>query len=146
MNILAIDFATTTGFAFGDGQAMHSGFVCFKAKGKQSKDQRLISFRNWLHDHARDVDGIAYEAVRSMKSANAVVALAEMQSVLKMFALEHDIPLFPYSASQIKKHITGKGNASKDDVIEAVNARFNLSIKDNNEADSIAILSLHNHQ
>jgi Holliday junction resolvasome RuvABC endonuclease subunit len=41
----------------------------------------------------------------------------------------------------IKKHVTGKGNASKAEVIAAVKAKgFNL--KDDNEADSLALLDL----
>ena len=46
----------------------------------------------------------------------------------------------------IKKHITGKGNAPKEDVIAAVKNKGFLPI-DDNEADSLALLDfvLTNH-
>jgi len=139
---MALDFATTTGWSIWEDGSMHSGFVSFAAKGKANRDSRLLAFRNWLNANATGVDCIAYEAVRNLKNANALICLAELQAVLKMFSLEHGIELHPYSAKEIKKHITGNGNASKDMVMEAVNTKFNLSIKDDNESDSIALLSL----
>lgn len=39
----------------------------------------------------------------------------------------------------IKKHATGKGNASKDEMIEAMKARGH-SPADDNEADALALL------
>lgn len=43
------------------------------------------------------------------------------------------------SPSQIKKVMTGKGNAKKDKVREAVNKKFNLQVESEDEADAIAI-------
>nr|WP_253307849.1 hypothetical protein [Rickettsia endosymbiont of Ceutorhynchus assimilis] len=43
------------------------------------------------------------------------------------------------SSGTIKKHITGKGNATKYAVIDAVKSK-GFSPKDDNEADSLALL------
>jgi Holliday junction resolvasome RuvABC endonuclease subunit len=41
----------------------------------------------------------------------------------------------------IKRHISGKGNASKDEVIKAV-GELGFHVSDDNEADAIALLNL----
>ncbi|MCE5334530.1 MAG: crossover junction endodeoxyribonuclease RuvC [Desulfobacteraceae bacterium] len=43
----------------------------------------------------------------------------------------------------VKKHITGNGNAGKDDMIEAVKKRFGLDIKDNNQCDAFSLCVFH---
>ena len=143
--MIALDFATTTGWAKIKGISITSGFVEFKTKSKEPKDLRLIKFREWLNTNCKDVSIIAYEAVRTMKSANAVVCLAEYQSILKVFALENNIQLMPFSAKQIKKHIAGNGNASKQMVMDAVNAKYGLTITNDNQSDAVALLSLALH-
>ena len=40
----------------------------------------------------------------------------------------------------IKKFASGKGNASKQQMIEAVEDRFGCIVADDNEADAIALL------
>lgn len=124
---------------------MTSGHVKLSGKTKDSNDIRLINFRDWLQDNAQDVNIIAYEAVRTMRSAAAVVCLSELQGVLKLHAMEHNITMVPYSAGTIKKHCTGSGAAKKPDIVAAVNQRHGLSITDDNEADAVAILDLYLH-
>jgi Holliday junction resolvasome RuvABC endonuclease subunit len=49
------------------------------------------------------------------------------------------VPYLGVPVATIRRHATGKGNASKDDVIKAVRARGHAP-KDDNEADALAIL------
>ena len=142
MKLLALDFASTTGFAFYIDGKLSSGYVKFTARSKEPRDIRLLKFRQWLEANAKGCSIISYEAVRNLKSAQAVICLAELQSVLKLFALENDIELIPYSVSEIKKHCTGRGNAKKPEMIAAVNSRYDLSVTSNDEADAIAIMGL----
>jgi len=51
----------------------------------------------------------------------------------------HQIPYEGVPVGTIKKHATGKGNASKDQMIQAMQAR-NHSVVDDNEADALALL------
>ena len=53
----------------------------------------------------------------------------------------HQIPYQGIPVGTIKKHITGKGNASKEQVIDAVRQKGFLPV-DHNEADSLALLDL----
>jgi len=54
---------------------------------------------------------------------------------------DKQIPYLGVPVGTIKKHIAGKGNASKNEVISSVvNLGFNP--KDDNEADALALLDL----
>ena len=48
-------------------------------------------------------------------------------------------PYLGVPVATIKRHVTGKGNASKDEVVKAVRARGHAP-KDDNEADALALL------
>ena len=74
------------------------------------------------------------------------MVLAEFHAIVKLFAVEHDKQLLYFSPSEIKLHIAAKGNAKKEEVIQAVNARFNLSVTCDNEADSLSLMSLVLHK
>ena len=47
-----------------------------------------------------------------------------------------------FSATEIKKHATGKGNASKPMMIEAARNKLGYTGADDNEADALWILDL----
>ena len=66
--------------------------------------------------------------------------------MLQLFCIENGIEYKGYSASEIKTHATGKGNANKAQVIEAARERLGYQGNDDNEADALWLLSLANNQ
>ena len=60
-------------------------------------------------------------------------------ATLTAWAEHHDVPYQGVPVGTIKRFITGKGNANKQAVIEAIQAR-GFEPADDNEADAIAIL------
>jgi Holliday junction resolvasome RuvABC endonuclease subunit len=60
-------------------------------------------------------------------------------AILQMYCAEKGIECIGVPVGTIKKHITGKGNATKQEVIDAVQ-EMGYSPKDDNEADAIALL------
>lgn len=145
MKTLSLDFATNTGFCIHeDGEIVTSGCLNFASKKKQNKDLRLKRFKKFLEAFATDVNEIHYEAARSMRNATGLIVLAEFQGILKVFAVENNIEIFPYSAKPIKKFVTGNGNASKEKVIDAVQKRVGSHITNDNEADAIALMLMVN--
>jgi Holliday junction resolvasome RuvABC endonuclease subunit len=52
----------------------------------------------------------------------------------------HQVPYLGVPVGTIKKHVTGKGNAGKAEVIVAMRVR-GFSPKDDNEADALALLT-----
>jgi len=64
--------------------------------------------------------------------------LTSQQGVFKFALYKRNIPVFGISISDIKKHVTGKGTATKDDMVEAIKAKGYQVVTDD-EADAIGI-------
>ena len=61
--------------------------------------------------------------------------------LLTAWCEHHEVPYLGVPVGTIKKHATGKGNASKDEMVASVRAR-GYTPADDNEADAIALLYL----
>lgn len=140
--ILAIDPATKCGWAHSCG---HSGTWDLSPKRDESAGMRLIRFRGKLRDilNAVGVDVVVFEAARhaAPKMQGALVVQAEIQGVLKEWCEDNHIEYTGVSPSEVKKHATGKGNASKPDMVAAAREKFgHVAIVDDNHADALWIL------
>ena len=65
-------------------------------------------------------DEVALEAPFFGKNVQSMLKLGRAQGVAMAAALNLDVPIFEYSPRKIKQSITGKGNASKEQVAEWV--------------------------
>lgn len=142
MNVLALDPATTTGWAHSSGA---SGVWDFSIRRDESRGMRLIRFNKKLHEiyESVGIDLLAYEAARNAgpKMQGALVVQSELQGVLKLFCEKKRIDYIGLSPSEIKKHATGKGNANKEAMVEAASGKFiGTDILDDNHADALHIL------
>lgn len=63
----------------------------------------------------------------------------ELRGILKLAADQLSVKIVDVAPQTVKKHITGNGRASKDDVRNAVNRMYGLSLKSADESDAIAI-------
>lgn len=146
VNILALDPATHCGWAHSCGV---SGVWDLSIRRDESAGFRLLRLRSYLNEirQASGIDVCVFESARhaNPKMMGAVIVQAELQSVIKVFCETHGIHYRGYSPSEIKKHATGKGNASKGDMILAalnnIVQRKGSSI-DDNQADAICLLRL----
>ena len=80
--------------------------------------------------------GIESASFRS-KSASTNI-LAEQQGVIKYELKKLGIDITEIPITRIKKYITGKGNAKKIDVINALRENHNILKTNDNECDAIA--------
>jgi hypothetical protein len=148
MNILAIDLGTTTGWAYGDGSCVcngnnYSGSESFKPKRFEGGGMRYLRFRRWLTDikgHAGSLDAVYFEEVRRHLGVDAAHAYGGFMATLMAWCEHHQIPYSGVPVGTIKKFATGKGNASKDEMIEAARVATNFLPIDDNEADAIHLL------
>lgn len=116
MKILALDPGTRTGWAHSSDA---HGNWDLSVKRDESGGMRLIRFRGKLEEIRRNagVDLLVYEAPRyAGDHLQSVAFQGELQGVIKIWCEEHRIEYRAYSPSEIKKHATGKGNASKESV------------------------------
>jgi hypothetical protein len=141
--VLALDLGTTTGWALrGFDGLITSGTVSFKPSRFDGGGMRYLRFQTWLSEMDRlagPIEAIHYEEVRRHIGTDAAHVFGGLMAVLTAWAELRGVPYQGVPVGTIKKHATGKGNASKSMMIEA--ARTNgFSPADDNEADAIAIL------
>ena len=141
--ILALDLGTTTGWALRtpDG-AITSGTQSFRPQRFEGGGMRFLRFKRWLTEVKASADGIDslhFEEVRRHVSTDAAHAYGGFLATLTSWCEQHQIPYQGVPVGTIKKHATGKGNASKDEMIKAMR-RLGHVPTDDNEADALAIL------
>jgi Holliday junction resolvasome RuvABC endonuclease subunit len=103
---------------------------------------RYLRFRGWIDQLADDAGPIAaihFEEVRRHAGTDAAHVFGGLLATLTAWAELRGIPYQGVPVGTIKKHATGKGNATKQAMIDAARAR-GFSPADDNEADAIAIL------
>ena len=141
--ILALDLGTNTGWAIRDKQGcIISGAVSFKPNRFEGGGMIYLRFRQCLTElknSCGSIDSIYFEEVRKYLGVDAAHKYGGFLAHLTAWCEHHQIPYQGIPVGTIKKHITGKGNASKHDVIQAVKTK-GFNPKDDNEADALALL------
>lgn len=144
MNILAIDPATKCGWAHSVGA---SGVWDLSVRRDESAGMRLIRLRGKLEEIRMSVgiDLIVYEAARhaATKMQGALVVTAQFTAIIETWCVDNGVEYQGLSPSEIKRHATGKGNASKDMMIAAAREKWpHIRFADDNEADARWLLDL----
>jgi Holliday junction resolvasome RuvABC endonuclease subunit len=148
-NVLSLDLGTKTGWAIFHDTKIVSGVEDFKRKTwtrnkvKFSQGYGIIflKFAEFLEEKHKEfkIDEVCYEKVMNHKGAYASHIYGGFEALLSYFCEENSIKYSSIPVGTIKKHCTGKGNAKKDQMIEAVKA-LGFNPKDDNEADAIALM------
>lgn len=143
--IFCLDLGTKTGWVLGDKENFYSGVENFTPKRYEGGGMRYLRFRRWVFEIIQlsesigaNVNEIYYEEVRRHAGTDAAHVYGGFLSHLAAFGDEYEIPYAGVPVGTIKKHITGKGNANKKLVLEAVRA-LGYNPKDDNESDAIAL-------
>jgi Holliday junction resolvasome RuvABC endonuclease subunit len=141
--ILALDLGTTTGWALrsSDG-TITSGSAGFRPQRFEGGGMRFLRFKRWLaelKDMTGGIHALYFEEVRRHVSTDAAHAYGGFLATLTAWCEHHQIPYQGVPVGTIKKHATGKGNASKDYVLSAMRA-LGHAPTDDNEADALALL------
>jgi crossover junction endodeoxyribonuclease RuvC len=141
--ILALDLGLKTGWAVRnrDG-AIASGVQEFRPGRFDGGGMIWLRFRAWLReidDTSGGVGVVVFEEVRRHAGTAASHAYGGYLAHLTAWAEANRIPYQGVPVGTIKRHVTGKGNADKQAVIDAVR---NLGFRpaDDNEADALALL------
>jgi len=141
--ILALDLGTTTGWALrGYDGLITTGTASFRPGRFDGGGMRYLRFTNWLTELDRlsgPVNAIWFEEVRRHSGTDASHIYGGLMATLTSWAELRGVPYEGVPVGTIKRHATGKGNASKEAMVAAARAR-GYSPADDNEADAIAIL------
>lgn len=141
--IFALDLGTHTGWAIQlrDGQII-SDTENFKPQRFEGGGMRYLRFKRWLTEVKQSsggIDAVYFEEVRRHVGVDAAHAYGGFLATLTAWCEHHQIPYQGVPVGTIKKHATGKGNASKDEMIAAARNRGH-SPGDDNEADALSLL------
>jgi Holliday junction resolvasome RuvABC endonuclease subunit len=141
---LALDLGTNCGFALLHPTGITvSGTWQLKSKRMESLGMRYVRFREHLNSMKTNngVGQVYFEEVRRHMGVDAAHMYGGYMSHLQAWCDEHEIPWQGVPVGEIKKFWTGRGNASKDEMIAEARRRGYDPV-DDNEADAIAILVL----
>lgn len=140
---LALDLGTTTGWALlGADGVVTSGTASFRPSRYDGGGMRYLRFRSWLEQllrYAGRIDAVHFEEVRRHVGIDAAHLYGGFLATLSAWCEQQAVPYQGVPVGTIKRFITGKGNAGKEEVIAEVKAR-GFAPSDDNEADAIAIL------
>ena len=100
-----------------------------------------------LIDHFHP-DEVALEAPFFGKNVQSMLKLGRAQGVAMAAALYRDIPIFEYSPRKVKQSITGRGNASKEQVSAMLNRMFIIAEQPKyfDATDAVAVACCHYFQ
>ncbi|WP_208438237.1 crossover junction endodeoxyribonuclease RuvC [Bartonella taylorii] len=143
--ILCLDLGTKTGWAIcgADGH-ITSDTEDFQSRRFEGGGMRYLRFKQWLTELKRsvdEIDAVYFEEVRRHVGTDAAHVYGGLLGHLTAWCEQHQIPYEGIPVGTIKKAATGKGNASKEEMIKAVRTKGH-NPKDDNEADALAILYL----
>lgn len=140
MKILALDPATLTGYA----SDIASGVQDCSTRPSESKGLRIIRFVKFLNEMIETINPeiVVYEKPGG-RNYSALRVHSQLESQIIEICENNKIEYKGYSAGEIKKHATGKGNSKKDDMVKAAELNWTeLKIIDDNHADALWLLDL----
>jgi Holliday junction resolvasome RuvABC endonuclease subunit len=104
---------------------------------------RYLRFKQWLTELKNtmggEINAVYFEEVRRHASTDSAHVYGGLMATLTAWCEHHNIAYQGVPVGTIKKHATGKGNAGKDQIIEAMQLRGH-PVTDDNEADALALL------
>ena len=138
MNILALDCASKTGWAYkGPGQIVY-GVQDFTKRRGESNGMVYLKLVGWLEKNFCDANVIYYEQPHQRGGGTSL--LIGMVSHVESWATSHGIEFTAVHTGTLKKGTVGKGNASKDDMMDWFREQTGHDPQDDNEADAYALL------
>lgn len=153
MRVLGIDpgiESTGYGIIETDG-SRHTAvlFGAIKSSAREPFHRRLFKIYTELNTilACEKIDVLAVEDVFYATNVQSALKLGHARGIALLIAAQHDLPVFEYSALEIKNSIVGYGRAEKTQVQEMV--RFLLRLVQppmpNDAADALAVAICHSH-
>ena len=142
MTLFSLDLGTNTGWAIClDSGQIISGTQPFKPGRYDGGGMRYLRFAGWLDviHTTYPFDRVAFEEVRRHASTDAAHVHGGLLATLTAWCEKRQIPYEGVPVGTIKKHATGKGNANKALVMQAMVDKGHNPC-DDNEADALALL------
>lgn len=140
MKILAIDPASILGWAISNTEY---GIWDLKTRKDESMGMKLLRLKAKLDEvfSIENFELIVYERPGG-RNKNPIIHQSKLIGKIEEWSEEHNVQYRGYSATEIKKFATGKGNANKPAMIKAAKDKLGYLGDDDNEADALWLLNL----
>lgn len=142
-DVMAFDVASHCGYYSPGDYGTEFFPTTEKAPKKYGPDYaQHKTFRNWL------IQKLTENKIKAVAAEDVIYAghfvdfrkLCEFRGILFEVCQTLDIPIITFKPTDIKKHGTGNGNASKQLMIQFAERRYKIEVgKDDNLADAIHI-------
>jgi len=137
--VLGVDMSlngTAICFPSGTASVLH---LNTNTKNVSKGPDRLFRILEWLQSF--DYDGITHVCWEDYAygTKGQPFSKGELGGIIKLFYLSMGLPIIAPSPATLKKYITGKGNADKSQMQQAVLDRWGYWYEDDNEADAFAL-------
>ena len=141
MNMIAFDLGLSLGWAAVTKDDVFSG-CCNLKKTKEEPQHKYANFWDTIHLYVPSplIDLVLYEEVMAHKGAHAAHDYGAYKGMLILFCEMNEIPYEGVHVATIKKHATGNGRASKEEVIAAAEEKYGKKITKSDEADALMLL------
>ena len=143
-NLISLDLGSKCGWASRCDGVVNSGTQSFSLTRFEGRGMQFLKFKNFLRKLTEAVspDIISLEEVRRHLGVDAAHAYGGYLAHVSSYCEEAGIPHTGVPVGTIKRHATGKGNASKSDMIEAAKRLYpDQIIEDDNQADALCLLN-----
>ena len=136
MKILAIDSGTKTGWAYNGGIRIVSGIQDFALKRGESPGMRFLMFQSWLEKMIATTNPaiVIFERAHHRGGAATEVGVG-LTTIIQTVCANNKIEYVALHSATLKKHATGRGNSSKQEIMGAAKSR-GWKFEDDNEADA----------
>lgn len=142
-NALGLDLGTKMGFALQTGKRLDTGAWNFTTRPHAAPGQRFADFYAKLDSIQAQTGGLVavfYETVRFAKFATATRIWGGYEATLLVWCARRRVHVFGIQTATLKQFATGKGNASKEDMIRMFQMLSGRRSTDDNEADAFHVL------
>ena len=143
MTLLALDLGSSCGFAIFKNGEYITETKKLQTTYKEKFGARFLEFRNWLLDviEKHQIQSVYFERVFGHLGTEAAHCFGGFMYTLASVCLQKNIPCTGFTVQAIKKFMTGKGNATKEEIIAVAKSK-GFDPKTDDEADAIAIMLL----
>jgi len=140
IKILAIDQASKCGWAISNNIY---GEWDLKTRKDESSGMKGLRFKSKLKEicELEKIELIVYERIAG-RFKNALIHSAKLVAIIETYCEDNNINYRAYSAKEIKLFATGKGGASKQQMIKHAHDKLGYIGDSDNEADALWILHL----
>jgi crossover junction endodeoxyribonuclease RuvC len=119
------------------------------APARAPAEARLAEIARCLRELVAEAapDALAVEDVFSHVNVRSALALAQARGIVLAVAGMAGLPVFSYAPASVKKAVTGRGRASKDQVARMVRVLIGLRRTPTSDAaDALAVAIAHAHE